>query len=171
MREFPKKKKKKQIRLVAVSKTKPASLLSECYDLGNQRHFGENYVSELIEKSKNLPPDIKWHFIGHLQSNKAKQICEIPNLYIIESIHSIKLAEIVNKHCSNRKTPLSVMVQINTSQEESKAGCDADLCCHIVRHILEKCQNLKFCGLMTIGLPNSPEDKPDWKVIHFLLFC
>src|SRR5256885_1112245 len=83
-------------RLVAVSKTKPNSLILQAYQAG-QRHFGENYVRELIDKSPQLPSDINWHFIGHLQSNKAKTLVKnLNNLYIVESVDSIKLATELN---------------------------------------------------------------------------
>lgn len=82
--------------LVAVSKTKSESEILELYNIGH-RHFGENYVQELIAKASNLPPDINWHFIGHLQSQKAKQLIEqVPNLYVLETVDSIKIAKKLN---------------------------------------------------------------------------
>jgi len=141
------------VRLVAVSKTKPAALVQEAYDAG-QRHFGENYVQEIVDKAPLLPGDVKWHFIGHLQSNKAKMVCKIPNLYMIESIDSVKLADAVNKYVANvtRSEKLRVMVQVNTSGEESKSGVEPgqavkDLC----QHVATQCLNLQLVGLMTIG--------------------
>eukprot|EP01016_Furgasonia_blochmanni_P001916 TRINITY_DN1075_c0_g1_i15.p1 TRINITY_DN1075_c0_g1~~TRINITY_DN1075_c0_g1_i15.p1 ORF type:complete len:124 (+),score=14.78 TRINITY_DN1075_c0_g1_i15:65-436(+) len=79
----------RNVRLVAVSKTKPVELIKEAYDCG-VRDFGENYVDELLEKYDKLPNDIRWHFIGHLQSNKCKQILTPPNLTFIETVDSIK---------------------------------------------------------------------------------
>lgn len=141
------------VRLVAVSKTKAAPILQEAYDAG-QRVFGENYVQELVEKAPVLPPDIRWHFIGHLQSNKAKVVTQIPNLYMIESIDSVKLANAVNKHVAkvDREEKLRVMVQVNTSGETSKSGVEpgqavTDLCLHVAT----QCLNLQLVGLMTIG--------------------
>jgi len=110
----------KQTRLVAVSKTKPASLVKLCYDAGH-RHFGENYVQELVEKAKQLPNDIRWHFIGHLQSNKCKQLLEVPSLWIVETVDSYKLAQVLDKTCTNagRKDPLNIFVQVKTSPEQN----------------------------------------------------
>lgn len=77
--------------LLAVSKTKPIDEIHEAYDQG-QRHFGENYVDEFADKAPLLPLDIKWHFIGHIQSNKVKRLVQVPNLHLVESIDSLKLA-------------------------------------------------------------------------------
>jgi len=142
---------KKVPRLVAVSKTKPIAALNEAYEAG-QRHFGENYVKELVEKAPNMPSDVQWHFIGHLQSNKAKLIAAIPNIYMVESIDSAKLADTLNKHLPlDRDMPLKVMVQVNTSGEESKSGVQPGDCVELVRHIVGHCSKLQFVGLMTIG--------------------
>eukprot|EP00761_Pharyngomonas_kirbyi_P009547 gb/GECH01009563.1/.p1 GENE.gb/GECH01009563.1/~~gb/GECH01009563.1/.p1 ORF type:complete len:235 (+),score=52.64 gb/GECH01009563.1/:1-705(+) len=140
------------VRLVAVSKTKPASLIQDCYDAGH-RHFGENYAQELIDKAKELPQDISWHFIGHLQSNKAKRLIEgVPNLFMVQTIDRIKIANALNKAVEGfNRDALRVLVQVNTSQEESKSGVPEDNVVDVVRHILENCSHLKFCGLMTIG--------------------
>lgn len=110
----------KQVRLVAVSKTKPIELIEACYKAGH-RNFGENYVQELCEKAAKLPQDIQWHFIGHLQSNKTKQIASVPNLFMVETVDREKIATALEKEIvkSGRKIPLNVMVQVNTSGEES----------------------------------------------------
>lgn len=111
-------------RLVAVSKTKPVSLLMEAYNAG-QRHFGENYVQEVLEKAPQMPRDVHWHFIGHLQSNKAKALVQsIPNLYSVETVDSQKIANHLNRACegAERDELLKVMVQVNTSGEESKSS-------------------------------------------------
>jgi hypothetical protein len=80
-----------QVRVVAVSKTKPVSMIQEVYD-GGHRHFGENYVQEFLEKAPQLPADIQWHFVGHLQSNKAKVLVSgVPNLYMVEGVDSLKV--------------------------------------------------------------------------------
>ena len=76
------------------------------------RHFGENYVQELVDKSKELPDDIAWHFIGPLQSNKAKLLLSVPNLEIIESVHSVKLAQILDKQCAAQSRKLRILVQV-----------------------------------------------------------
>ena len=89
------------VRLVAVSKTKPAEMLMEAY-AKDQRNFGENYVKELVEKAEVLPGDIKWHFIGHLQSNKCRTIAQISNLYMVETLDSTKLAQKLDSAWGNQ---------------------------------------------------------------------
>ena len=84
--------------LIAVSKTKPPSIIQDAYIAG-QRSFGENYVVELIDKWPVLPMDIRWHFIGHLQSNKCKVLAKVPNLFLVESVDNEKLATALNKAC------------------------------------------------------------------------
>lgn len=144
------------VRLVAVSKTKPVSYIQALYDVGH-RHFGENYFQELVEKSAELPSDICWHFIGHLQSQKAKQIVQkVPNLYLLETVDSIKLADKLNLARSNvageDALPLRIYVQINTSGEESKSGLMfGEDFAPMFTHIKNNCPFLKIVGLMTIG--------------------
>jgi len=143
-------------RLVAVSKTKPVELLQAAYDCG-QRYFGENYVQELVEKSPLMPDDVQWHFIGHLQSNKANQLVRgCPNLQCMETIDTIKLANTVNKawEAAERGRRLRVMVQVNTSGEESKSGCAPGDAAEVAAHIAQNCPGLEFGGLMTIGMPD-----------------
>jgi pyridoxal phosphate enzyme (YggS family) len=108
-----------QVRVVAVSKTKPVSMIQEVYD-GGHRHFGENYVQEFLEKAPQLPADIQWHFVGHLQSNKAKVLVSgVPNLYMVEGVDSLKVANHLDRAVSGvGRQPLRVLVQVNTSGEE-----------------------------------------------------
>ncbi|XP_041369277.1 pyridoxal phosphate homeostasis protein-like isoform X2 [Gigantopelta aegis] len=150
------------VRLVAVSKTKPIDMIVTAYELG-QRNFGENYI---LEKC----PDIKWHFIGHLQRNKVNKVLDVPNLYLVETIDSEKLAEAVNSSWGRRKKTdhLKVMVQINTSEEESKSGCSKCDASRLVKYVIEKCSQLQFMGLMTIGsLDHNLKDgpNPDFKAL------
>jgi len=142
-------------RLVAVSKTKPAEAVQEAYEAG-QRVFGENYVQEMLDKAPLLPKDIQWHFIGHLQSNKVKAIIEgVPNLTMIETVDSTKLADKLNKAVeAAKRDPLPVMVQVNTSGEESKYGVQPADCVPLAAHIVRKCSGLRLAGLMTIGQPD-----------------
>ncbi|KAI8914416.1 hypothetical protein EDD86DRAFT_231692 [Gorgonomyces haynaldii] len=149
----------KTVRLVAVSKTKPKEDIVEAYNLG-QRHFGENYVQELIEKAQELPQDIHWHFIGHLQSNKCNMLARIPNL-LVETIDGEKKALAMNKACKDRLEPMQIMLQINTSGEESKGGIPPDQCVSIAKTVLEQCDKLKLVGLMTIGSPENSQKKPN----------
>jgi uncharacterized pyridoxal phosphate-containing UPF0001 family protein len=90
------------VRVVAVSKTKPVSMIQEVYD-GGHRHFGENYVQEFLEKAPQLPADIQWHFVEHLQSNKAKVLVSgVPNLYMVEGVDSLKVWQIFHQHVCSR---------------------------------------------------------------------
>ena len=143
-------------RLVAVSKTKPIESILEAYSSG-QRHFGENYVQELFEKSTHPTilqscTDINWHFIGHLQRKNAKLLSRVPNLWICESVDTQRIAETLNYQWEKNNLPLlRIMVQVNTSREEAKFGCDPETCDELVDYVIKKCPRLKFTGLMTIG--------------------
>jgi pyridoxal phosphate enzyme (YggS family) len=114
---------KKGIRLVAVSKTKSVNEIQALYDLG-QRDFGENYVQELLEKQKVLPGDIRWHFIGHLQSNKVKNIS--PFVYMIQSVDSMKLLLEINKQAEKNNRIIDCLLQIHIAREETKFGLDEE---------------------------------------------
>lgn len=148
-------------RLVAVSKTKPPSAIEEAYKAGH-RHFGENYVQELVDKAKTLPADIRWHFIGALQTNKAKYLAGIPNLFCVETVDREKTANALQKATATveRADDLNVMVQVNTSGEESKSGCTPEEAPELAAHVVEQCPNLKLIGLMTIGAPDT-SDEPE----------
>ncbi|XP_013414433.1 pyridoxal phosphate homeostasis protein [Lingula anatina] len=143
-------------RLVAVSKTKPPDMVLEAYNCG-QKHFGENYVQELEQKSRDTVlekcQDIKWHFIGPLQSKKIPKVIGVPNLFVIETIDTEKLATKLNTAWGKleKSDKLKIFVQVNTSKEENKSGCSPDQCGALVSHIISSCPNLKFGGLMTIG--------------------
>lgn len=107
------------VKLVAVSKFHPVEALREAYNAG-QRLFGESRVQELLEKIPQLPSDIKWHFIGHLQTNKVRQI--IGKTALIESVDSLKLLEIIDKESEKVKVTTDVLLQIHVAQEETKFG-------------------------------------------------
>ena len=143
------------IALVCVSKTKPASDIQALYDAG-YRHFGENYFQELVEKSAALPKDIKWHFIGHLQSSKSGKIVkDVPNLHAVETVDSIKLATKLNTACeTNKRSSLNIFIQVDTSGEITKSGiADAELN-ELMSFISTQCPFLTIKGLMTIGAPD-----------------
>ncbi|KAK9845726.1 hypothetical protein WJX81_000672 [Elliptochloris bilobata] len=142
-------------RLVAVSKTKPVEALREAYDAG-QKVLGENYVQELLDKASQLPDDIQWHFIGHLQSNKAKALIEgVPNLAMVETVDSMKLANKLDAAVGGSgRPPLPVLVQVNTSGEESKYGVAPGEATALARHVAGECSHLRLAGLMTIGQPD-----------------
>lgn len=146
-------------RLVAVSKTKPAEDVVEAYEAG-QRHFGENYVQELVEKASHPAilekcKDIKWHFIGHLQTNKIQKVIRVPGLEMIETVDSEKLANSLNKAWdqleTDNKKPLQILIQVNTSGEEAKSGVKPDETLSLYRHIVDNLPNLHVKGVMTIG--------------------
>lgn len=112
----------KNVTLVAVSKIKPVPDIQKLYDLG-QRDFGENYVQELVEKQPQLPADIRWHFIGHLQSNKVKYIA--PFVHLIHGVDSQKLLKEINKQAAKLNRVIPVLLQVYIAREESKFGLDA----------------------------------------------
>ncbi|KAI9108557.1 hypothetical protein K1719_020441 [Acacia pycnantha] len=144
-----------RIRVVAVSKTKPISLIRQLYDAGH-RYFGENYVQEIIEKAPQLPQDIEWHFMGHLQSNKVKSLLGgVPKLAMVEGVDNQKVANHLDRMVSTLgRNPLKVMVQVNTSGEASKSGVDPSDCVELAKHVKFNCPNLVLSGLMTIGMPD-----------------
>lgn len=144
--------------LVAVSKTKPASLIAACYAAG-QRDFGENYVQEVVQKAPELPADVRWHFIGHLQSNKVKELVSIPGLHCVHTVDSLKLAQELQKRVMQLRpaSPLEVMVQVNTSLEESKSGCTPAECVALCGAIRSECPALVLRGLMCIGKYSAAE--------------
>ena len=107
------------VTLIAVSKTKPVSMLKEAYDYGC-RDFGENKVQELVDKWEQLPKDIRWHMIGHLQRNKVKYI--VDKVYLIHSVDSIRLAEEISKEAVKKDVTVSILVEVNVAEEESKFG-------------------------------------------------
>ena len=109
------------VTLIAVSKTKPNDMLLEAYNAG-QIDFGENYVQELIDKETQLPKDIKWHFIGHLQSNKVKYIA--PFVYLIHGVDSFSLLKEINKQAQKNNRIIDCLLQIYIAQEETKFGLD-----------------------------------------------
>ena len=110
---------REEVTLIAVSKTKPVSMLLEAYDLG-VRVFGENKVQELNEKYLQLPSDIEWHLIGHLQRNKVKQI--IGKARLIHSVDSIRLAEAIEAEAAKKDITVDILIEVNVAEEDSKFG-------------------------------------------------
>jgi len=148
----------KDVTLVAVSKTKPVEDIQELYDLGH-RDFGENYVQELVDKEAQLPKDIRWHFIGHLQSNKVKYI--VPFVSLIHGVDSIKLLTEINKQAAKSNRVIDVLLQIHIAQEETKFGLDEAELNLIMNEFdpdsnREKMANVKICGLM--GMASFTDD-------------
>ncbi len=142
------------VTLVAVSKTKPAEDILELYNLG-QRDFGENYVQELVDKYEQLPKDIRWHFIGHLQSNKVKYIA--PFVHLIHGVDSLKLLKEINKEAAKNNRTIDVLLQMHIAQEETKFGLDEEELNDIISQLAnEPMKNAKICGLM--GMASFSDD-------------
>ena len=142
-------------KLVAVSKIQPITAIKELYDLG-QRDFGENYVQELVEKQQALPKDIRWHFIGHLQSNKVKYIA--PFVHLIHGIDSFKLLKEVNKQASKANRVIDVLLQVHIAQEETKFGFDeSELANMDFEQELHELKNICIVGFM--GMASFSEDE------------
>jgi len=137
------------VTLVAVSKTKPNNVILEAYNAG-QKDFGENYVQELVDKQKALPKDIRWHFIGHLQGNKVKQIA--PFVYLIHGVDSLKLLQEINKEALKNNRIINCLLQIHIAQEETKFGLSFEECETLLNSTeFKQLQNVKVCGLMAMA--------------------
>ena len=142
---------------MAVSKTKPVEMLLEAY-AASQRVFGENYVHEIVAKAPQMPRDIQWHYIGNLQSNKAKELVKgVASLSVVETVDSAKLADRLQAALAKeppRASPLGIMIQVNSSPwEGSKGGVLADEVGALAAHVAKACPLLRLVGLMTIGAP------------------
>ncbi|MBZ5855740.1 YggS family pyridoxal phosphate-dependent enzyme [Flavihumibacter profundi] len=143
-------------KLVAVSKTKPVEDILALYSLG-QRDFGENYVQELVDKQAGLPEDIRWHFIGHLQSNKVKFIA--PFVHLIHGVDSFKLLREINKQGAKADRVIACLLQVHIAREETKFGFDeAELadCLSIVQKEPDQFTYVKVAGLM--GMASFSDD-------------
>ena len=141
----------KKSTLVAVSKIKPASDVQKMYDMG-QRDFGENYVQELVEKQAQLPADILWHFIGHLQSNKVKYIA--PFVHLIQSVDSEKLLKEIDKQAAKNNRKINVLLQMHIAEEQTKFGLDEQ---ELMNLDINLYPNVNIAGLM--GMATFTEDK------------
>lgn len=144
--------------LVAVSKIKPLSDIQALYDLG-QRDFGENYVQELVEKQAALPADIRWHFIGHLQSNKVKYLASF--VYLIQGVDSEKLLLEIDKQAKKHGRIINCLLQVHIAQESTKFGFSRDELLGLVQALPDyqaagKLQHVQLMGLM--GMASFTED-------------
>lgn len=149
--------------LIAVSKTKPVSMIMEAYAQGI-RDFGENKAQELADKQQQLPKDIRWHMIGHLQRNKVKYL--IGKTVLIHSVDSYRLAEEISKEASKKNTDVDILIEVNVAQEESKFGVSTEEAAELV----EKAAKLPFIhikGLMTIA-PNTEDPEENRKYFRRL---
>ena len=136
-----------EVTLISVSKTKPEEMLQEAYDAGS-RDFGENKPQEIREKYPQLPTDIRWHMIGHLQRNKIKYI--IDKVCMIHSVDSIRLAEAIDEEAKKHGIVMPVLIEVNVAEEESKFGVHLDEVESLIRQISEL-SNIQVQGLMTIA--------------------
>ncbi|MCR5083098.1 MAG: YggS family pyridoxal phosphate-dependent enzyme [Parasporobacterium sp.] len=144
-----------EVRLIAVSKTKPVEVLQEVYD-ENIRYFGENKVQELSDKIPKLPSDIKWHFIGHLQRNKVKYI--IGKVDLIHSVDSLRLAKQIDDDSKKNNLISNILIQVNVSNESTKFGTSNEEVFDLIKAVSEL-ENIRVKGLMTIApATNNPEE-------------
>ena len=138
---------REEVTLIAVSKTKPVSMLEEIYNEGI-RCFGENKVQELTDKYEQLPDDVRWHMIGHLQRNKVKYI--IDKVELIHSVDSIRLAETIEQEAAKRDIIVNILIEVNVAEEESKFGLSVDEVIPLIEEIA-KFPHIRIKGLMTIA--------------------
>lgn len=150
--------KRGDVTLLAVGKTKPAAMIKQLYDLG-VRDFGENKVQELSEKYAVLPRDISWHMIGHLQRNKVRQLLEKASL--IHSVDSLRLAQTIDDEAGKKGLSSDILIEVNVAGEETKYGFSPDEVSEAVNKI-SLLKNLRVRGLMTIApyVTNPEENRP-----------
>lgn len=147
----------KGVTLVAVSKKKPVEDIGALYALG-QRDFGENYVQELADKQPALPADIRWHFIGHLQSNKVRYIA--PFVHLIHAVDSFKLLQEINRQAQKNGRVIDVLLQLHIAEEESKFGLDEKEIIELLQYYEAQqgaLQHVRICGLM--GMASNTDDE------------
>ena len=139
--------KREEVTLIAVSKTKPIEMLQEIYD-ENIRDFGENKVQELCDKIEKMPKDIKWHMIGHLQRNKVKYI--VDKVALIHSVDSLRLAETIENEAAKHNVTVPILIEVNVAQEESKFGLKTEEVLSLVESVAAL-PHINIKGLMTIA--------------------
>jgi pyridoxal phosphate enzyme (YggS family) len=156
----------KYVKLIAISKTKPVADLQEAYHAG-QRDFGENKVQELIEKQPQLPNDIRWHFVGHLQTNKVKYIA--PFVHLIHSVDSLKLLKEIDKEAKKNNRVVNCLLEFFIAEEETKFGLDL----HEANEILsstdfQNLQNVRICGIMGMATftPDAEQIRKEFKNLY-----
>ncbi|NNJ29143.1 YggS family pyridoxal phosphate-dependent enzyme [Lacrimispora defluvii] len=153
-----------EVTLIAVSKTKPADMIGEAYQLGI-RDFGENKVQEICDKYKLLPDDIRWHMIGHLQRNKVKQV--IDKAVLIHSVDSVRLAEQIEEEAAKKGICVDILLEVNVADEESKFGFRLEETEQAIRDI-SVFPHISIKGLMTIApfVENSEQNRPVFKELN-----
>ena len=157
---------REEVTLVAVSKTKPVSMLEEIYD-ENIRHFGENKVQELVDKYGQMPKDINWHMIGHLQRNKVKAV--IDKATLIHSVDSIRLAETIEQEAAKKDLIVDILIEVNVAEEDSKFGLKVDEVMEMVETIATF-PHIRIKGLMTIApfVDDPEENRPVFAALRKL---
>ena len=155
-----------EVTLLAVSKTKPVDMLMDVYHAG-ARDFGENKVQELVDKIPQLPSDIRWHLIGHLQRNKVKYIVDKAEL--IHSVDSLRLAETINHEGEKIQRVIPVLIEVNVAQEETKFGVSVEETMSLIEEIC-KLPYVQIQGLMTIApyVPDPEENRPVFRKLKQL---
>lgn len=155
---------REEVTLIAVSKTKPAAMIEEAYTTGT-RDFGENKVQELCEKYEILPSDIRWHMIGHLQRNKVKQV--IDKAVLIHSVDSVRLAAQIEEEAARKGIDVDILLEVNVAEEESKYGFRLEETEEAIRTIASF-PHVHIKGLMTIApfVENSEENRPIFKKLY-----
>ena len=157
---------REDITLIAVSKTKPVSMLQEVYDLG-VRDFGENKVQELTDKVPELPDDLRWHMIGHLQRNKVKQV--IDKAVLIHSVDSIRLAQTIEIEAAKKEIIVPILLEVNVAEEDSKFGLKVEEVLPAIEQIATM-PHVRIQGLMTIApfVENPEENRTVFKRLQKL---
>ncbi|MCM1304269.1 MAG: YggS family pyridoxal phosphate-dependent enzyme [Lachnospiraceae bacterium] len=147
----------KEVTLISVSKTKPLSMLREAYEAG-ARDFGENKVQELMEKIPEMPGDVRWHMIGHLQRNKVKYI--VGKVFLIHSVDSLRLAEEISREAVKQGTEVDILLEVNVAEEESKFGATLEEAAELAVSAA-KLPGIHIRGLMTIApfVENAEENR------------
>ena len=146
---------REDITLIAVSKTKPVPMLQEIYNLG-VRDFGENKVQELTDKEPQLPADLRWHMIGHLQRNKVKQV--IDKAVLIHSVDSVRLAKAIEAEAAKKDIVVQILLEVNVAEEDSKFGLKVDEVLPAIEEIATM-PHVRIKGLMTIApFVENPEE-------------
>jgi len=153
-----------EVTLIAVSKTKPADMIREAYQWGI-RDFGENKVQEICDKYEQLPDDIRWHMIGHLQRNKVKQV--IDKAVLIHSVDSVRLAEQIEEEAAKKEICVDILLEVNVADEESKFGFRLEETEQAIRDI-SVFPHISIKGLMTIApfVENSEQNRPVFKELN-----
>ena len=156
-----------EVTLISVSKTKPVSMLQEAYDAGS-RDFGENKVQEIMDKYPQLPSDIRWHMIGHLQRNKVKYI--VDKVTLIHSVDSLRLAETISREAEKKGVTVPILIEVNIAGEETKFGLSSKEEVISLSEQIAALPNLSVKGLMTVAPPakDPEENRPFFREIRQL---